>query len=395
MKEKWKKYKVSELCTDIIDCVNKTAPVSEIPTDFQMLRTSDIRNGFINLEKLNCVTEATFLKWSRRGFLKEGDIIFTREAPLGEVGLVRSAENYFLGQRLVLYRADPEICDNRFLLYWFLNPQNKEIIKSKGLGTTVTHLRVQDCKAIEIDVPDLATQKKISSILSALDDKIELNNKINKNLFEQIAVLYKNLTNESDNYKNLNLSELCNFQEGYVNPAQPHPEYFNGKIKWLRAVDINESFIIDTSRTLTESGFKSAKKSAVMFRPNTIVISKSGTIGRLGIIADYMCGNRAVINIQPKQDQFLPFIYSFLKSKKNELDNLAVGSVQKNLYISKLENLTVSCPTENLLTNFCNISNFLLLKIHNNCFENQRLSDLRDALLPELFSGGIDLSRIK
>ena len=98
----WKKYRVSDLCSDIIDCVNKTAPISAVETPYRMLRTSDVRDGFINLEGLNCVTEEVYKKWTRRGELYVGDVVFTREAPLGEVGLVREAINYFLGQRLVL-----------------------------------------------------------------------------------------------------------------------------------------------------------------------------------------------------------------------------------------------------------------------------------------------------
>ena len=122
------------------------------------------------------------------------------------------------------------------------------------------------------------------------------------------------------------LGALCQFQEGYVNPAQTRPEYFDGDVKWLRAVDINESFIIETSRTLTQAGFQSAKKSAYLFPPNTIAISKSGTIGRLGIVADYMCGNRAVINIAPKDPLLLPYIFAYLKSHQKEFPDLAVGS---------------------------------------------------------------------
>ena len=97
----WKKYELRELCSDIIDCVNKTAPISEVPTKYRMLRTSDIRGGKVNLDNLNCVSKETYDKWTRRGKLQVGDIVFTREAPLGEVGLIRtSAENFFLGQRL-------------------------------------------------------------------------------------------------------------------------------------------------------------------------------------------------------------------------------------------------------------------------------------------------------
>ena len=85
------------------------------------------------------------------------------------------------------------------------------------------------------------------------------------------------------------LGNLADFQEGYVNPSQKREEYFEGPVKWLRAVDLNDSFVDSTSRTLTEAGFKSAGKSALLF-PNTLAISKSGTIGRLGILRDWMCG---------------------------------------------------------------------------------------------------------
>lgn len=187
----WKKYKVSELCTDIIDCVNKTAPVTDIATPFKMLRTSDVRDGFINLEGLNCVTEEVFQKWIRRGELRVGDVVFTREAPLGEVGLVREAKNYFLGQRLVLYRANPKVCDNRFLMYWFLNPINKEKLKSRGVGSTVTHLRVPECEQIEITAPDIETQSHIAEILSTYDNLIENNKQQIKLLEEAAQRLYK------------------------------------------------------------------------------------------------------------------------------------------------------------------------------------------------------------
>ena len=163
--------------------------------------------------------------------------------------------------------------------------------------------------------------------------------------------------------KEIVLSALCDFQEGYVNPAQTHPEYFNGEVKWLRAVDINESFIIETSRTLTKAGFESAKKSAVLFKPNTIAISKSGTIGRLGIVADYMCGNRAVINIAPHDTNMLAFIYCFLKNKQIEFPNMAVGSVQKNLYVSLLEPLVVTMPEHKALVAFNSTGALLLNKI--------------------------------
>ena len=218
---------------------------------------------------------------------------------------------------------------------------------------------------------------------------------VNDNLQQQLFLLYENIALTSSCTNETKLSDLCAFQEGYVNPAQTHPEYFDGEVKWLRAVDINESFITETSRTLTRAGFESAKKSALLFKPNTIAISKSGTIGRLGIIADFMCGNRAVINIAPNGANMLAFIYCFLKSKQREFPDMAVGSVQKNLYVSLLEPLAVSLPDDESLAIFNAAGASLLNSIHNNCVENTKLANLRDTILPKLMSGEIDVSGIQ
>jgi type I restriction enzyme S subunit len=141
------------------------------------------------------------------------------------------------------------------------------------------------------------------------------------------------------------IGEVADFQEGYVNPKQGISEYFNGPIKWLRAVDLNDGLVFDTSRTLSEKGFFSAGKSAVLFEPNTLAISKSGTIGRLGILKDRMCGNRAVINIKPKHDVVdLRYLFYALHAYREEIINRAEGSVQKNLYVSALSSIEIELP---------------------------------------------------
>ena len=144
---------------------------------------------------------------------------------------------------------------------------------------------------------------------------------------------------------NVELKDICSFQEGYVNPAQTHNEYFDGNIKWIRATDINGTYIYNTSRTLTEEGFNSAGKSAKLFEPNTLIISKSGTIGKLGILKDYRCGNRAVINIKPDLSRVtLMYLYYSIKLKLDYIKGLARGSVQKNLYIFMLEKVKIYLP---------------------------------------------------
>src|SRR5471030_1111503 len=112
----WGFAPISSVCESIIDCVNKTAPVVDFKTPFKMIRTTNVRHGRVDTENVRYVTKSTFDTWTRRGAPKEGDIILTREAPVGEVGILENAEGVFLGQRTVMYRADSIKSDNYFLL---------------------------------------------------------------------------------------------------------------------------------------------------------------------------------------------------------------------------------------------------------------------------------------
>lgn len=176
------------------------------------------------------------------------------------------------------------------------------------------------------------------------------------------------------------LGDYCVFQEGYVNPPQEFPEFFDGEIKWLRGVDFSSQIILSTSRTLTRVGFESAGKSAYLFEPNTIAITKSGTIGKIGIIADYMCGNRATINIKPNDTQALPFVYFFLKSLQSQFHDMAVGSAQVNLYVSVMQSL--ACPKyDRTLESFSVTGSKIISAIMQNAKEIMALEEIQGLIL--------------
>jgi type I restriction enzyme S subunit len=140
-----------------------------------MIRTTNVRGGFIDLSSVRYVDEPTYQRWTRRQVPRRGDIVLTREAPLGDVGLIREDEGVFLGQRLVSYRANPKLLDNRYLLYTLLGPDLQAQIQALGSGATVEHMRVPDAKKLMIPSPPLEVQQRIGSILGAYDDLIEVN----------------------------------------------------------------------------------------------------------------------------------------------------------------------------------------------------------------------------
>lgn len=392
----WEKYKISELCTDIIDCVNKTAPISTIPTVFHMLRTSDIRNGFINLENLNCVTEETFKKWSRRGYLQKGDIIFTREAPLGEVGLVRYAENYFLGQRLVLYRVNPKVCNNLFLLYWFINPQNKEGIKQRGVGSTVTHLRVPECETIEVLAPELPVQKRIGEILSAYDDLIENNQKQIKLLEEAAQRLYKEwfvdlhfpgyenskvVDGVPEGWRKVQLSEIADIVMG----QSPKSEFYNTDKQGLPfhqgVGSYGTRFVVDD--TYSTAFTKIAEAGSILF-------SVRAPVGRLNLTKNKIVIGRGLSAINHKTG-LQSFMFYMLKEKFYKDNIVGNGSIFASISKNELLSQEFIIPNDELSKRYNAIVLDIDKKIESLDSQLQLLTEARDRLLPKLMSGELEV----
>ena len=182
----WQVEPLSNVCSEIVDCLNKTAAVVDGPTPYKMIRTTNVKGGRVNLEETRFVDEAVYRKWTRRFKPQRGDVILTREAPLGEVGLLRSDEHVFLGQRTMAYRANPKQLDQRFLYYSLLGPTLQAQIRMYGAGSTVEHMRVPQAESLQIPFPPLATQQKIAAILCTYDDLIA-NNQRRITLLERMA----------------------------------------------------------------------------------------------------------------------------------------------------------------------------------------------------------------
>ncbi|ECG8606027.1 restriction endonuclease subunit S [Salmonella enterica subsp. salamae] len=192
MGNKWKRVTVADVCISIVDCVNKTAPVVEYPTNYKMIRTPNIRSGKVTLDGCRYVEKKVYETWTRRSKPQKEDVLLTREAPLGEVGIITTDENIFLGQRIMQYRADKNKIDPYFLLYSFLSPDlQQQFSMHEGSGSVVSHIRVGDCSKFEINIPPLEIQRSIVEILKSLDDHIDVNIKINQTLEQMSQTLFK------------------------------------------------------------------------------------------------------------------------------------------------------------------------------------------------------------
>lgn len=379
---KWETYKLKQLCSEIVDCVNKTAPTSDVPTPYKMLRTSDIREGKINLENLNCVTKEVYEKWTRRGKLQKGDVIFTREAPLGEVGLVREEKNYFLGQRLVLFRANDKICDGRFLMYSLLWHDNKQAIISKGVGSTVAHLRVPECENIEIKAPDLDIQHRIADILSAYDDLIENNQKQIKLLEEAAQRLYKEWFVDLHFPGHENTKIVDGVPEGWR----------RGLLKELISVNYgkdHKKVPDDGNIPVYGSGGLMRKCNKSLFSGEAVLIPRKGSLNNIMYVDETFWTVDTMFYATMKQPHTTVFVYFFVKAF--DMYSMNIGAAVPSMTAKILDAMDVVIPDKETLEKFDKRAKLYFNKIKTLQGQNERLKTARDLLLPKLMSGEVEV----
>ena len=232
----WKRVCIAEVCESIIDCINKTASKIDGPSPYKMIRTTNIRNGRINLDSVKYVTEEVYRQWTRRQVPKPGDVLLTREAPMGEVGMILTDDYVFLGQRIVSYRTDSKKLYNKFLLYAFQSKGLQDQIQSFASGSTVQHMRVPDTKALTLPLPPIAQQKQIVAILDEAFEGIDSaianteNNLANaRELFE--SYLNAIFVQKGNDWKEMTLQEILSgsASEWLVTACQKSCRHWNSR----------------------------------------------------------------------------------------------------------------------------------------------------------------------
>ncbi|WP_461331193.1 restriction endonuclease subunit S [Bradyrhizobium elkanii] len=163
----WAAVPADDICEAVIDCKNRTPPTTE--TGFAVVRTPNVRDGRFVRRNLVRTDPDSFEEWTRRGRPKVGDVLITREAPIGEVCAVPDDEPICLGQRMMLYRPNPAKLASSFLLYALQSEPVQDHLRNLGGGSTVGHVRVGDIRQLPIPCPPLAIQMAVAKTLEEID----------------------------------------------------------------------------------------------------------------------------------------------------------------------------------------------------------------------------------
>ena len=332
----------------------------------------------------------------KRANAHRGDIVITHRGTLGQIVYIprnSKYDRYVISQSQFRIRCNEKVLPE-YLVYYFHTPigQAKLLSNASQVGVPALARPSTTFQQIEVELPNLSIQKKTIGILRSIDDKIELNNKINENLEKQAQAFYQELfiNNADVEWPQGTISDL-GIVVGGSTPSKSKPEYYteNG-IAWITPKDLSTNkskFISHGKNDITELGLKSS--SATIMPKGTVLFSSRAPIGYIAIAAGEAATNQGFKSVIPKPEIGTAFVYYFLKHNLPVIEGMASGSTFKEISGSTMKNVPAVIPDIDTLKQF---NNFCVPIFAQQQFlekQNSSLTKLRDTILPKLMSSDI------
>lgn len=367
-----------------------------IPNGHPYIRVRDLNNKRLleldnSYEYVDNETQKVISKYT----VKTGDVVLSIVGTIGLVAIVgRTLDGANLTENCVKLSSFHGV--NRDFLYYYLRSDcGQQEIRCGTVGAVQAKLPIKNIQNIAINLPDYTTQERIASLLLSIDRKIELNQKINDNLYDLVNTLYTKLFKDTDREMTTVEDYVdCIYSGG--TPATSNMAYWNGNLNWLSSGETRNRFVISTEKTITQLGAdNSSTKSAQKY---DIVIASAGqgfTRGQTSMLLLNTYINQSVIVLHAKKT-ILPYLFWNLTNRYDDLRAISdSSSIRGSLTTKMLSKLKIPKAEDSLILKFSEFAWSIIPQIENNLIENKRLTDLRDSLLPKLMSGEIDVSDIQ
>ena len=446
MAGEWTEFPIGEL-VEIFDGPHATPSKAKSGPIF--LGISNLSQGRLDLSNSEHLTEEDYARWTRRVTPRPGDVVFSYETRLGEAALIPASLRCCLGRRMGLLRPRHGKVDSRFLLYTYLGPRFQETLRSRTIhGSTVDRIPLIEMAGFPIAITeDINEQRAIAHILGTLDDKIDLNRRMNQTLEAMARALFKSWFVDFDPVRakhalskvegvesrpstssgqafpglpkpladlfpdSFEDSELGEIPKGWkVEPlseitttitkgttptqgASSTADKGDGRINYVRVNSIGEdgAVLFDKLIKIPKSVHLGVLKRSIL-QANDVLYTIAGTIGRTAIVDESLLPantNQAVAVVRPKQA--IPAIFLAMTMQEStfreELHSNIVQAVQANLSLGTLSRArTVIPPRDTLVELFMPIADFAK-RVASSRSESRALAALRDTLLPKLISG--------
>jgi type I restriction enzyme S subunit len=405
----WTTYKLG----DVADIQNGYAFKSnEFATSgIPVIKIKNIVSPNISLDDAQCF-DGKITDRLKQFFIKRNDILISMTgshlnqiaSAVGKVGRYQFDYPALLNQRVgKVYVKDARVFNETYL-YYFLNRLETqiELVSSAGGSANQANISPSQIKNLKITAPDLDTQTRIASILSSLDDKIELNRQTNQTLEVVAQTLFKEMCVPKSEelpggWRMEKLDSVSLLITKGTTPTTYGDKFVDYGVNFLRVDCILDSENINLTKALFIDQSTHEKLRRSQLRENDILVTIAGSIGRIGLVTTRVLPantNQAIalVRVNPTLVSSL-YVYCFFKDKstKERLLSGITQSVQANISLADLKNLDIILPTPEVLERFEKSVAPLMEMYELLTQETQTLIDLRDSLLPKLMKGEIEV----
>ena len=333
-----------------------------------------------------------------------GDTIMARITPCLENGktafvdVLRDGEVGFGSTEFIVLRARPGITDKQYVYYLSISPTFRQIAIKSMVGSSGRQ-RVQQSvlEDMILELPPFEEQTEIGKCLAMLDERIALNNRLNDNLEQQAAAMFREMfvTHADPSWVEGTISDL-GMVVGGSTPSKAKPEYYTEHgIAWITPKDLSvdkSKFISHGADDITELGLQNS--SASIMPVGTVLFSSRAPIGYIAIADGDVTTNQGFKSVVPHAHVGTAFVYYFLKNALPIIEGMASGSTFKEISGSAMRTVPAIIPDEAKLQTFSSFCGPLFQQQRALEKQNRELAAMRDALLPKLMSGEIDVSSV-
>jgi type I restriction enzyme S subunit len=374
----WKEYSLEEI----------TEPIKEayIPTGNDSLFYIGLEHIEQESLRLNSIGKSTDVTSNKFKFIQD-DVLFGKLRPYFRK-VVKPNFSGICSTDIWVLRAKKKINQN-FLFYFIANWDFVNLSNSGEGGTRMPRADWNYLKQTRWTIPSPKEQTAIASVLSSLDDKIDLLYRQNATLEKMAETLFRQwfVEEAKEEWKDVELGSVVETTSGGT-PSRTNIRFYeNGTIHWVKSKELNGSFILETEEMITEEALR--KSSAKILPVNSILIAMYGaTVGEYAIIAKEMTCNQAVCALIPNKNYPYTYLFLLIKHNREELINMAVGSAQQNISQLLIKQLSVLDCIEQI-ERFNLVVEPLFIKIKSYHSQIRTLKALRDTLLLKLMSGEV------
>lgn len=383
---KFKTYKISELINEIamgpfgsnikVECfVDDGVPV---------LNGSNLEGFELGEKSFRYVTEEKADSLGRANVHK-GDIIITHRGTLGQIVYIPETakyNRYIISQSQFRIRCNEKVLPE-YLVYYFHTPigQHKLLSNASQVGVPALARPSSTFQKIEVDLPDLEIQRQVVKNIKSLQNKIALNNKINDNLERQALELFSNYQKASD--KKICFTDVIQILGGGT-PRTKESAYWDGDIPFFTPKDVGCPYTISTEKTITEDGLNHCNSR--LYPVNTVFVTARGTVGKVCMPGVPMAMNQSCYALVGKNLHQL-MVYFYTLATVERLKHKASGAVFDAITTRDFSSEYINKLSEQDEKSFLKIVEPMFQMMLSNIFENKKLENLRDTLLPKLMAG--------